>query len=335
MDQMTIYAACAAVHNDDGEAELWFRALIGTYQHMVNPSEWEEFRSALGASAAAAGLPETTVEQFVFYLDQQSGNMGIIADMSAQGAEELLEIYRGWLAQAAQDGVYGNPEGGMNQEVPPAEDESAWYAFLRENGRYWDRTPENWGAFRDWFLHTAAQAGVGTLATNFLDWAQEQPNPAAVFVEYGVTFDEPASAEQAGLTYDDGEQPYEPAATAGGYAEQDTTAENPADDEDADEGTEELIDLTPDALENLIEQRLAEAGDDEAGAEGAGARDEMAAEDEAAEPLTVEEAVDQVAGDIIAEFRSQHTEFEAMDDNDIRAMLAEIIAEEAGVAQHA
>lgn len=200
MDEMTAYAACAAVHNDDGEAERWFGAVIGAYQDLAEPADWDAYQAALTESAASEGLPATTVEQFVTYLGQQPTPMEIVADMSAQRPDELLEVYRGWLASAsdasaaaaATEAVQAGPDG----QAP--EDEATWNAYLAQNGPYWDGTEAAWPGFREWFLYHAHAAGVGNSAAAFLTYADGEPDRVGVFAEYGIQIAQPSAAAEEG-----------------------------------------------------------------------------------------------------------------------------------------
>lgn len=80
---------------------------------------------------------------------------------------------------------------------PEAEDLGAWYEFLAANGPAWDGSAESWAGFCEWFLYSAAEAGVAAAAQAFIGYADQSVDKRGVFVEYGITIAAPASETSA------------------------------------------------------------------------------------------------------------------------------------------
>jgi hypothetical protein len=88
-------------------------------------------------------------------------------------ADELPVFYRQLV-----EGESGNDAG---------YDESAWHAFLTENGVRWDGTDASWDQFTAWFLYEAEQQGLRAPAAGFVGYVAGQSDKVAAFAEYGVT----------------------------------------------------------------------------------------------------------------------------------------------------
>jgi hypothetical protein len=147
---------------------------------------WEQFGQWFAYYAAEQGLG-TPATAFLDYL-------------APQPAAERIATF-------AQYGVTITPAGGAAGDGA-AYDEQAWQAYLAQNGPQWDGTEESWEQFGQWFAYYAAEQGLTTPATAFLDYLAPQPAAERIttFAQYGVAITppqeaaarEPAAAEQGG-----------------------------------------------------------------------------------------------------------------------------------------
>lgn len=124
---------------------------------------------------------EASWEQFAAWFLHTAGEAGV-----GEPAGSLLEYLSGVPDKVAEFGRYG-----VVIDVAVVEDEARWNTYLAENGPFWNGSPETWGQFRDWFLHYAREAGVGTTAGGFVEYVEQHSDPVAAFAEYGIT---PAAA---------------------------------------------------------------------------------------------------------------------------------------------
>lgn len=76
------------------------------------------------------------------------------------------------------------------------EDETAWFAYLAENGVRWDGAEQSWDAFGDWFVYDATQAGFQAQASMLLDYLGNMATADRItmFAQYGVTIRQPQRA---------------------------------------------------------------------------------------------------------------------------------------------
>jgi hypothetical protein len=86
--------------------------------------------------------------------------------------------------------------GAAASDTATAYDETAWFAYLAENGARWDGTAESWDKFRDWFVYDATNAGFQAPATLLFDYLGKlaTADRITMFAQYGVTIRPPAPA---------------------------------------------------------------------------------------------------------------------------------------------
>jgi hypothetical protein len=224
------------------EAWAWLAAPVEKLRAGVvaRPDEsWQQRREDLRTELAAA-TRDSVADELLTWLDELSDS-----DRSAiLNSDDLAGHVYQWLTRQLppeqQPAAPPTP-------APAAYDETAWYAHLAQNGRQWNGTEESWGAFREWFLYYAADAGFTTPATQLLDYLQ--PMAAADRVttlgQYGVTIQAPVPAEPAPV-------PAEPAPEATAHQlMDDVVAENPEFAEIPEERRIELTKMLLAEMESL------------------------------------------------------------------------------------
>ncbi|HEX5114295.1 MAG TPA: hypothetical protein VFW65_03760 [Pseudonocardiaceae bacterium] len=148
--------------------------------------QWDTRREVLRTELSSA-TSDPLAEKLVTWLDEMSAS----DRDTLLGTDELPNHIYAWLTRQLPSDTADN-----SVATTPAYDETAWYAHLAENGTRWDGTEPSWGAFREWFLYYAGDAGFGTPATQLLDYLQ--PMPAAdrvtTLAQYGVHIQAPAPA---------------------------------------------------------------------------------------------------------------------------------------------
>ena len=108
------------------------------------------------------------------------------------GSDELDRLAQ----ELARQHAAGQADGQQAAGQQTGYDERAWQAFLAENGPRWDGTDASWDQFRQWFVYTAGQQGLGAPATALLDYLAARPAAERIttFAQYGVTIPAPQAA---------------------------------------------------------------------------------------------------------------------------------------------
>jgi hypothetical protein len=176
MDSAVTYAI-TVVQLDESVRERWFELVCRTHGETA---DWQQFATALVAGAVPAGVNTETAELFVLAMATYDVAPLETVGRMCEVAYELPALYQQLaITDAGQE--------------PTGYDESAWNAFLAEHGPYWNGEDAAWPEFRAWFVYEAEQTGVGGPAEAFLTHAENQPDPRAVFTEYGIAV--PATAQ--------------------------------------------------------------------------------------------------------------------------------------------
>jgi hypothetical protein len=126
-----------------------------------------------------------------------------VADELVRRLDELPDEERGALLTSEELDSFAYR---VIEEQAPAEeggapsddyDEQAWTEYLASAAPQWDGTEESWEQFHTWFLHHAAERGIGTPAQLFLDYVAAMSNDDRIttFAAYGITI-QPAAPEQ-------------------------------------------------------------------------------------------------------------------------------------------
>jgi hypothetical protein len=179
-----VTGAITAVHLDDeGAAQRWFALICETYDKTIDAgaAEWPSFTAALLEAASGGGVGADLVEQFVEHLQLTDSTPFETVGRLRELGTDLPAWHRELTAKepGAESGGY---------------DESAWQAFLAEHGARWDGADSTWDQFREWFVYTATEQGLGEPAAAFVAYAESQPDKVAVFAQYGLSI---AGAEAA------------------------------------------------------------------------------------------------------------------------------------------
>lgn len=203
-----------------------------------DPAAWDAF---LAENGPAWDGTEEQWETFVNWFVYQAGEAGVAAP-----AREFIDYAAAQPDKVAVFAAYGITIAAPAR-VPAAEyDPETWNAFLVENGPRWDGTEEQWETFVNWFVYQAGESRVATAAQGFIDYVAAQPDKVAAFAAYGVTIAAPAAPEQAELPAVS-EQVLE---VIGDSGLQDVLAAAP-----------ELKDLSPEELDAVLREALAEMGE--------------------------------------------------------------------------
>lgn len=164
-------------------AGLWYGALCATYE--TSAAKWDEFAAELRECAGREGFRSEVADGFVDYLGQRPDPMDTVRKLCENGPDWITAQHLELFAEAE------------TEPVGEDYDEKVWFAFLAENGTAWNGDEANWTAFTEWFVHEAAQAGLGTPAHEFVTYVMGKPDRIAAFAEFGLTVGAPAE-EQAG-----------------------------------------------------------------------------------------------------------------------------------------
>jgi hypothetical protein len=160
-----------------------------------NPEKtWEEHRAYF---VERLGLSDPSdhplVEELVRYLEDRPDERETLLEDVSRIEPVVLEIAQ----RHAEEDAGETP-------ADDSYDETAWQAFLVENGARWIGDDETWAAFREWFVYYAADAGFGQPANALMEYldSQSAPERIATFAQYGVVIavaeEEPAAAVEAG-----------------------------------------------------------------------------------------------------------------------------------------
>jgi hypothetical protein len=152
----------------------------------VPASQFDRFQSVFRDHASDAGVLAESIEATVETL-RLRGEMTVVDALADARVEALVTSYQTLLPIDSESDEAEAEQG----------DDSAWYAFLAENGPRWDGSEDSWQRFQQWFLYYAEQARVGTQARAFTDYVDGSPDKRAVFAQYGVTIVDAAQPEAA------------------------------------------------------------------------------------------------------------------------------------------
>lgn len=252
--------------------ELWFDLISQAYEDLERSPDGatlDDFARDFIGLAGIEGFRDAA-EEFVRYAEF-AGGIEFVRLVSREDRATMLAEFERLRADEPVD----EPDDAAD-DAGDDYDPDAWDTLLAEYGPDWNGDEDNWQPFREWFLYQAEQQGLTTVATDFLDYAEGEPDKTAFFAQYGIVVgadhedaeadaDEPGSDEseadeaaEAGSDVDDGAAGTTEPVDAELVAEARQKAAEVATESDA--VPDEYVELVSDAFAELVSVVPAAAG---------------------------------------------------------------------------